>query len=142
MRFDAAVDIDLEFLKQRAKEEAALIFSKASTRQGRTFNEVLAATMYGHAAEVYLIQHQNFKDDPTPFKDLIDLNGNNVEVKVTQCKEYVLFVLKRCEGYAREKWKKYPSIVYIFINNKTNTVYNLEGIYHWNGVHFIKENYV
>jgi hypothetical protein len=139
MRFNAACDIDLVYLKERASKEAKLIFSKESTRQGRSFIDILATTMYGHAAEVYLIQHQKFKDDPRPFKDVIDLNGKNVEVKVTECKEYVPYVLARCEKYASEKWRNYPAIVYIFINNKRDMMYNLEGVYHWNGINFIRK---
>ena len=55
MRFNAITDIDVELLKERSYTEAAEIFVKESTRGNRTIEDVRAATMYGHAAEVYLI---------------------------------------------------------------------------------------
>lgn len=139
MRFNAITDIDVELLKERSYAEAAEIFVKESTRGNRTIEDVRAATMYGHAAEVYLIQHHNFKDDPRPFKDLFNTIGKPVEVKVTEFIHYVPHVIRRCEEYAREKWRQYPAIVYIFIGNKSSLEYNLYGIYHWNGSNFIKE---
>lgn len=137
MRFDAATDIDLEFLKARAKEEAKEIFSKESTRQGRSFFEVYVACLYGQAAEVYLLQHQNFKDDPEKYMDVKTPTGKKVDVKVTEGEYFVPYVIFRINEKAK-KIRNFAKIVYIFINNKKNTVYNLYGIYDWNGIEFIK----
>lgn len=138
MNFDAATDIDLELLKVRARKEAELIYSKESTRQGRTLLEIFVTTMYGHAAEVYLMQHQKFKDDIRAFHDVIDTNNNYVEVKVTEGIYFVKYVLKRATEKRLKRYMEFPDILYIFINNKKDTMYNLYGIYDWNGTEFIK----
>lgn len=139
MRFNAMTDIDQELLKERSHAEAYEIFSKESTRAGRTIEQISTVSKYGLAAEVYLMQHQNFKDDPRPYKDLFNTVGKPVEVKVTQSVYNVPSVLERCNKAASEKWRNYPAIVYIFIGNILSSEYNLHGIYHWNGSNFIKE---
>ena len=140
MKFNAMRDLDVDLLKQRAYAEAAEIFSKPSTRDGRTIDKIREAVMYGQAAEVYLVQHHNFTDDARPFKDVFNPVGEAVEVKVTEGDYYVPFVLKRCNEAASQAWRKYASILYIFIGDKSSLDYNLYGIYHWNGNNFIKEN--
>lgn len=138
MKFNVITDIDKDLLKERAWAEAAEIFARDSTRQGRTIQEIRETVMYGQAAEVYLIQHHGFKDDPEPFKDVFNPVGKPVEVKVTEGDYYVPYVIERCEKYAREKWRKYPAILYIFIGDRDTMNYHLHGIYHWNGRNFIK----
>lgn len=137
MRFDAATDLNLDFLKERAKGEAKLIFSKESTRNNRSFLEVFVTCLYGQAAEVYLIQHHNFKNDPNDYMDVKTPTGKKVEVKVTEGIYYVPYVIDRLNKKAKQ-FREFAKIAFIFINNKKDTVYNLEGIYDWNGVEFIK----
>jgi predicted HicB family RNase H-like nuclease len=96
--------------------------------------------MYGHAAELYLIDHESFSDDPREYKDVIDTKGNQVEVKVTEGKYYVPYVLQRCNDAAIETWRKYPEILYVFIGNKETYDYELDGIYLWNGKQFCLQN--
>jgi diphthamide synthase subunit DPH2 len=132
-------DIDHEFLKKRAYEEARLIFLKESTRRNRTLEDIAAATMYGHAPEVYLIQHQGYKDDVRPYKDVFDTSGKEVEIKVTEIEEYVPYVLERCNTASAEKFRKYAKKLYIFIGNKKTLDYHLYGMYSYNGTKFIKD---
>lgn len=139
MKFNSATDLDQEVLYQRAYAEALQIYSRETTRGDRTPDAICAQAMYGQAAEVYLMQHRNFTDDVRPFKDVFNPNGEAVEVKVTEGNYYVPFVLNRCNEAARQSWRQYPAIVYIFIGNKSSLDYNLYGIYHWNGKIFIKE---
>ena len=88
-------DLDATVLKERAEAEATEIYSKDSTRKGRTLEEITLATMYGHAAEVWLLQN-GFKDDTRKYKDLFEPDGTPIEVKVTQTDRYIPDVLNRC----------------------------------------------
>ena len=71
MNFNAS-QLDKDFYLTRAKSEANEIFSNESTRRGRSFQNILETTLYGHAAEVYLIQECGFKDDERKYKDVFD----------------------------------------------------------------------
>lgn len=138
MKFNVK-DLDIEFLKQRAFTEAKEIHSKESTRRGRSLEEIKETCLYGHAAEVYLITHQGFKDNPLDYTDVKTPAGKAAEIKVTQIEQYVPYVLKRCNEAAREKWRNYPAILYIFIGNKDTLDYHLYGRYCYNGIEFVKE---
>ena len=131
-----AMDLDQASLLKRAKAEAALIYNKSSTRKDRSLEEITATVLYGHAAEQYLIESRNFKDDPRAYKDVIDPHGNPVEVKVTESDDYVKYVLKRANEAASESWRKYPKWLYVFIGERNNLNYHLNGIYLWNGKEF------
>ena len=136
MKFNAKEDLDSKELYERAAAEAKLIHKKPSTARGRSLEQIIETVLYGHAAELYLIKHQSFTDDPHEYKDVIDTNGNQVEVKVTEGKYYVQHVLARCNDAAKETWRKYPEILYIFIGDKETYDYYLHGIYHWDGAQF------
>ena len=136
MKFNAKTDLDGQALYARAEAEAKLIFRKDSTRRGRSLEQIIETVLYGHAAELYLIEHHNFKDDTHEYKDVIDTDGNQVEVKVTEGEYYVPHVLARCNDAAKETWRKYPEILYVFIGDKETCDYYLHGIYHYNGKQF------
>jgi len=135
MKFNAIIDIDREKLKLRALDEARLIYAKDSTRKNRSLEEILQTCMYGHAAEIYLMEC-GFTDDPRPYKDLLEKDGTPIEVKVTEGKYYVPFVLARAERAAREEWRDYPNKLYVFIADRNTLDYELYGIYTWNGENF------
>ena len=124
-------DLDQDIIKNRALKEAKSIFQKKSTRKNRTLEQIHATTMYGHAAEVYLLNN-GFTDDDREYKDVISPEGEPVEVKVTEGEYYIPYVLKRCNEAASESWKNYAKILYIFIGNKKTLDYKLNGIYEWN----------
>lgn len=137
MRFNVKTDIDLDRLKQRAFAEAEHIYNRESTRRNRTLQQVRTNCLIGHAAELYLIDHCGFKDDPTPYKDVFDPSDIPTEVKVIRNAKDVYFVLKRANEYALELWRKYPKLLYIFVVNEYNGDYELNGIYNWNGKEFV-----
>lgn len=122
---------------ERASYEATQIHSKPSTARGRTFNQIYEACLYGHAAEQYLIE-TGWEDDERKFKDVIDPQGDPVEIKVTEHLGNVPFVLARCRTAKLETWRNYPDIVYIFINDRKSKEYIHEGVYVWNGKKFKK----
>lgn len=135
MKFNAK-DLDQQSLLARAREEAQLIYNKPSTRRDRTLENIVETVLYGHVAEKYLIDYHGFSDDPRPYKDVINTNGDPVEVKVTEGDYYVPYVLERAEKAASESWRKYPKLLYIFIGNKNTLDYELHSIYEWNGQNF------
>ncbi|HCY82036.1 MAG TPA: hypothetical protein DHV22_10760 [Xanthomarina gelatinilytica] len=136
MKFNAS-DLNPELFLKRANKEAEEIFSKESTRRNRTKAEILETVLYGHAAEVYLIEYHNFKDDERKYKDVFDTEGNSIEVKVTEGEYYVKHVLDRAIEDKKQSWRKFSDILYIFIGNKTTADYHLHGIYKWNGEKFV-----
>ena len=135
MKFNAS-DLNPELFLKRANKEAEEIFSK-ETRRNRTKAEILETVLYGHAAEVYLIEYHNFKDDERKYKDVFDTEGNSIEVKVTEGEYYVKHVLDRAIEDKKQPWRKFSDILYIFIGNKTTADYHLHGIYKWNGEKFV-----
>lgn len=126
-----AKQLDVASLVKRAKREATEIHSKESTRRNRSLEQVIESCLYGHAAELYLIENCGFKDDDRPYKDLYNESGESVEVKVTQGTYYVPYVLHRAEEAKKMPWRKFSDILYIFIGNKETLDYELEGIYKW-----------
>lgn len=138
MKFNAK-DLDVEFLKERAKREANEILKSESKTRGRSRSQVIMDCLYGQAAECYLIQHEGFIDDTEEFKDVLDKNRKPVEVKVTSKESYVKFVLDRCNEQAKQKWRNYPRQLYIFIGDRTTLDYHLYGRYCYNGIEFVKE---
>ena len=137
MQFNINV-LDSNRLELRAFAEAQLIFDKPSTGRGRTLQEVREACLTGHAAELYLIDHCGFIDDPRPYKDVFDTLNNPVEVKVTKDVNNVYHVLRRANQTACELYKQHPNILYIFVVNEYND-YKLHGIYNWNGKEFVND---
>ena len=136
MNFNAA-DLNPKLYLERADKEANEIFSKESTRKGRTKAQILETVLYGHAAEVFLMEYYDFKDDDRKYKDLFDKEGNSIEVKVTEGDYYVPYVLKRAVEAKQKKWMKFSNILYIFIGNKTTADYFLHGIYKWDNKKFV-----
>ena len=131
-------DLDPIALKLRAEGEAKRIFAKESTRKGRTYEEVLAACMYGQASELYMIS-QGYYNNPEPYQDILEKDKETpAEVKTTEGEYYVEYVLKRCADIIlNESWRKHPHIVHIWINNKKDLIYTYNGKYVWNGKEFI-----
>jgi len=91
MTFDVSDIQDKSEWKERAMTEAKAIHGKPSTARGRTLNEIYETCLYGHAPEQYLIE-TGWIDDERPYKDLIDPQGDNVEIKVTEKMVFVPYV--------------------------------------------------
>jgi hypothetical protein len=138
MKFNAT-QLDIPFLKERARREADFIMQSESKMRGRSPTQVIVDCLYGHAAECYLIKHCGYTDDSDDYKDVKDKNGKSVEVKVTSHEFNVKYVLERCNEAIKQKWRKHPTKLLIFIGNKTTLDYHLYGSYSYNGIQFIKE---
>lgn len=137
MKFNINTDVNISALEMRVEREALEIYSKESTRRGRPLEEIKITSMYGLAAEVFLLQ-QGYVDDTRPYKDLFEPSGDSIEVKVTEGEYFVPYVLKRANAAAAEKWRDYPNRLYIFVGDRKTGDYSLEGIYNFDGVQFIK----
>lgn len=140
MKFTENDIINIDSLNKRAMTEAKAIYSKESTRKGRSLDEVYSSTRYSHIAEQYLIDCQGFTDDTRPFKDVIDSNGVSVEVKVTSSSNFVPFIIDRAnECMLSWRAKTYSKVLYIFVAGKSELAeYTLHGIYKWNGKTFVE----
>lgn len=134
--FDVKTDIDIVEWKSRAVAEATLIYNKPSTRRNRSLDDIIETCLYGHAPEQYLIEN-GFSDNPEMYKDLVNDKGQDIEIKVTKHINNIRYVLERCVEAKKQTWRNYPDIVYIYINDRVSSVYNLNGIYKWNGNSFI-----
>tara|TARA_B100000676_G_scaffold310225_1_gene376109 strand:+ start:1054 stop:1500 length:447 start_codon:yes stop_codon:yes gene_type:complete len=133
--FNCYKDLDKEFWLNRAEKEAKLIYSKPGPRRGRSLEEIIKTTAFGHAAECWLMKKYNFKDDLRPYKDLIYENVP-VEVKAVNHVGNVPYMLQTCVDYKLEKWRKFPDIVYMFIGNKSSGDYHFHKAYKWNATAF------
>ena len=138
MIFDSR-NLDQKALYKRALDEAEKIHKKPSTSKNRSLKEIINTCLYGQAAEQYLIEVHGWSDDPRPYKDVINLDNEPVEVKVTEGKYYVPYVLKRADQAATETYRNYPKRLIIFINNKKDFTYEKYGEYVYNGHKFTKE---
>ena len=131
--------VSTEYLNARAMKEAKAIYSKPSTRQGRSLEQIYFVTRFSHVAEHYLIDCQGFTDDTRPFKDVFDTKGVAVEVKATSYESAVPNIIAKANAYMQEAWRDYPKVLYIFIASKTKLAeYTLYGIYKWNGKTFVE----
>lgn len=141
MQFDSLKDLDQAAWRQRAKLESIAIYKRPSTRRNRSIEEIYNVVLLGQAAECYLIQHHGFTDNPELYKDVLNKDGEDVEVKVTKGDYYVQYVISRLNDSAI-KFKNFAKIAYVFINDyDINTEYVLNGIYYWNGIRFMKRKY-
>jgi hypothetical protein len=130
MRFNIC-DLDQDRLDTRVNEQAMEIYANVERARGRSLDDIKQDCRVGLAAEVYLIDHCGFKDDERLYKDVIDLDGHSVEVKVTSNQAYVSYVLDRLIKAKGEAYRDISDIVYLFVVNKNTWDYELEGVYHW-----------
>jgi len=139
MRFNAK-DLNPQRLIARARHEANLIYPYPTRRKGRTLEQIIETCCYGQAAELYLIDEQGYEDNLDPYQDVIDKNGNRVEVKVTEGDYYVPYVIERATQARKTPYRKHPDILYVFIGNKKTLDYHIHNIYEWNGHLFVSQN--
>lgn len=138
-----ARDINPIALKKRATLEADQIWnSTADNKRGRSYKELLADTLMGHAAEMFLILC-GYLDNPQKYMDLFEpkaLGEDTLDVKVIKDKgkRYVEVsiknTLKRC---AKKKIEyNFANKIYIYLFDEETLDYTLEGIYVWDGKKF------
>jgi hypothetical protein len=101
---------DKVYLEEQIELEAQRLFSSARARKGRTIEEIRSVVRQGKVAEVWLIENQNYQAAPDIYNDLIDSEGNFVEVKAYNVYNsnapYVQDSLRRIRtgGWNQSKW--------------------------------------
>jgi hypothetical protein len=80
MQFTESDIKDKKYLEEQIELEAQRLFSSTSSR-GRSLEEIRTRVRQGKIAEVFLIETGKFTQAPDIYHDLIDLEGNRVEVK-------------------------------------------------------------
>jgi hypothetical protein len=80
MQFTESDIKDKKYLEEQIELEAQRLFSLTSSR-GRSLEEIRNRVRQGKIAEVWLIETGKFKPALDIYHDLIDLEGNRVEVK-------------------------------------------------------------
>jgi hypothetical protein len=139
-------ELDTERLYDRARDEAIEIYSKDSTRKGRTLEQIIETVEYGHTAEWFLIEKMGWLDNPARYNDVIDPDGKWVEIKVTKIPQYAPSVIQRLNEHRRnlDKWgKPAANHAMIFTNDPDqDDTYKFYGYYEWNGFNFIEKKCV
>jgi hypothetical protein len=72
---------DKAYLEEQIELEAQRLFSSEKARRGRTLEEIRKVVRQGKVAEIWLIENHDFQPAPDIYHDLIDKEGNRVEVK-------------------------------------------------------------
>jgi hypothetical protein len=128
-------DLNEKKLIAKSNTESDAIYAKPSTRNGRTLAEVRQSSLYGLAAEQFLIEKCGFNDDPREFKDVFSPSGVSIEVKVTSAKN-VGRKLSECDIEHQKPWRNFSDWLFIFESVWASGIYNLRGTYHWDGSGF------
>lgn len=96
-------DLDQDKLDSSVMREAHEIYKNQP--RGRSLEKVIYDTRKGHAAEQYLIQAWDYKDNPKKYHDLISPDGHEIECKVIDaryCTDY--YIESDPNGYNLKKW--------------------------------------
>lgn len=120
-------DLDYDTLYNKAYKEAIGI----SRNDKRPLKKIIKNCIYGIAAEQYLIEKKKFRNDPRIYHDVIDREGNSVEIKVTCNIKNIKNVIERC-NVKKKQYKDFSSIVYIFVSEVDSFFYKLHEIVEWN----------
>jgi hypothetical protein len=72
---------DKAYLEEQIELEAQRLFSSEKARRGRTLEEIRKVVRQGKVAEIWLIENHDFQPALDIYHDLIDKEGNRVEVK-------------------------------------------------------------
>jgi hypothetical protein len=72
---------DKSYLEEQIELEAQRLYTSPKARKGRSIEEIRESVRRGKVAEVWLIENYSFKTAPDIYHDLIDRDGNYVEVK-------------------------------------------------------------
>jgi len=123
----------------RARAEAKLCYDTESTRRGRKWSELYQSYLQGHAAESYLIENFGFKCANKKYKDLINSDGEQVEVK-TRTSVEALHSLRRILNKQKYTYRKIPDILYFWLvdyKDIQNPAYNFYAKYKWKDGRFV-----
>lgn len=81
MQFNESDIQDEKYLEEQIELEAQRLFNSPKSNLGRSLDDIRNRVRQGKIAEVWLIENKNFKSAPDIYHDLIDSEGNYVEVK-------------------------------------------------------------
>ena len=135
---------ETHFWYTRVLNEAKKIYSKKSTRNGRSFQEVFNTTEYGHYAEMALIELFGHHDRFVEYQDVFLKDGvTPKEVKVCKpTKKDILQKLDECKKIKiLERWRNMPDLLDIFtcksegnwpVTIRADDEYTFQGTWKWN----------
>lgn len=112
-------------LERLVEEEAQSIWAQEKNRRGRSFEELKQSTRQGKTAEQWLIENENFTRATVKYHDLVNQQGELVEVKAFSYGDlYSKFVVDNVQKYKTATWN-YSKWYVLF--NCTNGVYSHAG---------------
>lgn len=112
-------------LERLIEEEAQNIWVQPNNRRGRSFEELKDSTRQGKTAEQWLIENENFTRATIKYHDLVNQQGELVEVKAFSYGDlYSKFVVDNVQKYKTATWN-YSKWYVLF--NYTNGVYSYVG---------------
>ena len=112
-------------LERLIEEEAQNIWAQEKNRRGRSFEELKRSTRQGKIAEQWLIENENFTRATVKYHDLVNQQGELVEVKAFSYGDlYSKFVVDNVQKYKTATWN-YSKWYILF--NCINGVYSHAG---------------
>ena len=112
-------------LERLVEEEAQSIWAQEKNRRGRSFEELKQSTRQGKTAEQWLIENENFIRATVKYHDLVNQQGELVEVKAFSYGDlYSKFVVDNVQKYKIATWN-YSKWYVLF--NCINGVYSHVG---------------
>lgn len=127
-------DIDPKRLYARAKAESEKITWNPNNR---TREQILLDCMMGQCAELYLIDKCGYTDNPNGFMDVFDLEGREIEVKVTRGEHNIKFMLGDLLVRKIEWGYHVADIVYFYLYDPKSGVYTFCREYNFNGTDYV-----
>ena len=119
--------VDMDIVRKNSMAESKKIFSKESTRRGRTLDVIYKANLQSQIAERRLIEEHGFVNDPRDFMDVI-YKGNTIDVKtsvrsILATKNEIIDELSK-----RKTWRSKPNVAdnIIGIDIDKNGVYKVK----------------
>lgn len=124
MQFTESDIKDKTYLESQILSEAKRLFESPKARNGRTLEEIKKVVRQGKVAEVFLIETGKYRASENIYHDLIDEEGNYVEVKAYSINnsnaphvQNDLYRI-RTQGWNKSKWYmlfKYDNGTYTFL---------------------------
>jgi hypothetical protein len=94
-------------LEKLIHQEAKRIHESPAANRGRSYENVVASVRQGKVAELFLVESGNYDFANIRWHDLIDKNGDYVEVKAYKVNNWDAPYVKRdLERYRTEDWCK------------------------------------
>lgn len=113
-----ASQVDVQAAERRAKVEYDMITASPNrARDRRSDEKIYEHTLQGHIAEQYLMDAYQMKDCTIKYHDLVDNEGNIVEVKTSNKGEYLDKQYDRISG---SNWNKSTRMIGFIVDNNGN----------------------